>query len=170
VSPPKYSLPEFERRFLVGQPPDLSAAPHRLIEDLYIEGTRLRLRAVTGAGGASVEYKLCKKYASAAFNGRPIVNIYLSADEYALLAVLEGRRIRKRRYRVKWRSRPYGIDVFDGELAGLILCEVEATCAEALAAVDAPPWAVAEVTDDLFFAGDRLARLKACELQERLAR
>ena len=49
---PKYSLLEIERRWLVDlDKVDLAAAPYREIEDLYIAGSRLRLRKISGAEG-----------------------------------------------------------------------------------------------------------------------
>lgn len=61
--PPKYAVPEFERRWLVA---NMSSVPGplgdaRLIEDRCIAETRLRLRRVTDAQGG-VTTKLGKKY------------------------------------------------------------------------------------------------------------
>ena len=122
---PKYAELENERRFLVVRCPDLSAAPSRLIEDIYIDHTRLRLRAITHPDG-SREFKLCKKYEFGDPTSGPIVNIYLSAAEHAMLSGLRGRLLRNRRYRVAWRDRSFGVDVFEDALAGLVLCEAEA--------------------------------------------
>src|SRR5580693_6584865 len=97
---PKYALLENERRFLVTKVPDLTGAHVRLIEDLYLQGGRLRLRKVTHFDGAANEFKLCKKYGSPDPVSGPIVNIYLTAVEHASLADLPGRPLRKRRHRV----------------------------------------------------------------------
>ena len=60
-APPKYSRPEFERRFhvIAERLPLLDPATARLIEDRYIEGSRLRLRRMSGGGAATV-CKFCK--------------------------------------------------------------------------------------------------------------
>jgi len=53
----KYARIERERRFLLATPPagiDL-AAGYRQLDDLYLEGTRLRLRSVTAPDGALLE-------------------------------------------------------------------------------------------------------------------
>jgi CYTH domain-containing protein len=167
---PKYALLEHERRFLVLNPPDLAAAPARLIEDVYLDCGRLRLRRITHFDGSATELKLCKKYASADPASAPIVNVYLSPDEFAALTVLPGRPVRKRRYRVLHGERGFGLDVFEGNLAGLILVEAEAASADEVRSVTFPPWAAAEVTADPFFTGGNLARIGAAELRLRLAR
>ena len=165
---PKYALLENERRFLVAEPPDLAGMPVRLIEDLYFRDTRLRLRAITPFDGAAREFKLCKKYRSEDPMTGPIVNIYLSEDEYAMLAKLPGNALRKRRQGVVHDGRAYSLDVFEGALAGLALCEAEADSAATIGALAFPPWATREVTADPFFTGANLARLAAGQLKTRL--
>ncbi|HEY2709708.1 MAG TPA: hypothetical protein VGI95_16790 [Caulobacteraceae bacterium] len=165
---PKYAKFEHERRHLVLTPPDLTGSKVRLIEDRYLDGGRLRLRRITHFDGAPPDLKLCKKYASADPVSGPIVNIYLSADEYAELVKLPGKPLRKRRYTVTHAGRGFGVNVFEGVLAGLVLVEVEAETAEAIRQVAFPPWADADVTGELFFTGGCLASVGAAELAARL--
>ena len=165
---PKYAKLENERRFWVAAPPDLSGARVRLIEDLYLADSRLRLRAITHFDSAEPEFKLCKKYGSDDPTSGPIVNIYLSPAEHTMLATLPGRPLRKRRYTVNHNGRGFSVDLFEGALAGLVMCEAEADSAEAIRAVAFPPWAAREVTDDAFFSGGALCRLTAAELKARL--
>jgi hypothetical protein len=56
---PKYSLPEIERRWLasLAEVGSLSSFPCREIIDLYIHGTRLRLRRIDDPNG-TVQFKL----------------------------------------------------------------------------------------------------------------
>ncbi len=161
---PKYAQLENERRFLVVDCPDLSAAPGRLIEDIYLDNCRLRLRAITEVGGAR-EFKLCKKYESDNPVSGPVVNIYLSATEHAVLARLPGRPVRKRRHPIVWQGTTYSVDVFEGELQGLVICEAEAASPAAIQDLEFPPWAGREVTNDRFYMGGRLASLGAAELK-----
>jgi hypothetical protein len=166
---PKYALLENERRFLVPAPPDLIGARVRRIEDLYLDAGRLRLRRITHFDGHPPDYKLCKKYGSADPVSGPITNLYLSAEEYAVLADLPGRSLAKRRYTLAHAGRAFSVDVFEGPLAGLVMCEAEAATPEAIRALAFPPWATREVTDDPFFSGGQLSRLTAAELAARLA-
>ena len=166
---PKYAKLENERRFLVIDCPDLAATPCRLIEDLYLANSRMRLRSITDAEGQR-ELKLCKKYQSADPVSGPVVNLYLSPQEHALLSGLPGRPLRKRRYRTTWRGAVFGVDVFEGALEGLVLCEAEAESPDAIQAIAFPPWAAVDVTLDPFFTGGNLVQLASPELKDRLAR
>ena len=165
---PKYALFENERRFLIGQCPDLSSTTFRTIEDLYITGSRLRLRAITHNDGRPAEFKFCKKYPSDDNRSGPVVNIYLAADEYRTLSQLPGKTIRKRRYLREFADSVFSLDIFEVELAGLALSEVEAPSVGALDAIPVPPWTLHEVTDDAFFRGANLAETSASDLRTKL--
>ncbi len=156
---PKYAHWVAERRFLVDtrKLPDLNAADARLIEDLYIDGGRLRLRKITMPGGAGLEFKLAKKYAPDNPMIGPMTNLYLNADEYEVFNVLPGARLSKRRHKVG----AFVVDVFEGALDGLILAECEASNRMAAMAFDIPAWCVREVTTELDYTGARLAQQQA---------
>jgi len=156
-APPKYSRPEYERRFRVvaGRLPPLDPATARLIEDRYIDGSRLRLRRMSGGGTATV-HKFCKKYGGGV-PGEPIVNIYLSEAEYALLAALPGRNLVKRRFLLDVGAIRFGVDLFENPHAGLLLCEVEAESQAELDGIVLPDWIGTEVTGDAAFTGAALA-------------
>ena len=167
---PKYAKLENERRFLVdaARLPDLTNLPFRRIEDRYILGTRLRLRSMTDSVTGARELKFCKKNEGDDPVSGPITNLYLSEAEHAVLAALPARVIAKRRYRLDHDGRGFGVDVFEGELAGLTLCEAEAESREAIVALAFPPWAGREVTIDRFFTGGNLSTITAAEVAERL--
>ena len=165
---PKYSLPENERRWRVSAIPTFSTSVHsRLIEDSYIDGSRLRLRRITDHSGA-LTYKLVKKYLPDADDAHAITNLYLSASEYALLSQLPAHRLRKRRYVQHFKQWQFAIDVFEDALAGLVLTETDQPSRAVLATVQPPPWAGAEVTEDIRFTGAALAQLNAQEVQRLL--
>jgi CYTH domain-containing protein len=92
--------------------------------------------------------------------------IYLTRTEFDLLASLPTDGLTKRRSSV---ALPDGarmsVDVFDGELAGLILAEIELADDDAVATFAPPPWILAEVSDDERFTGGRLARTSRSELR-----
>ncbi|CAH1661752.1 MULTISPECIES: hypothetical protein [Hyphomicrobiales] len=169
VQVPKYAQLEHERRFLIAVSPDLSDLPFRLIEDLYISATRMRLRAIIHSCGQQVEFKLCKKYPMENLFSGAIVNVYLTEAEYAVLAQLPGKRIRKRRHRLEFAAAAFAVDVFEDQLAGLILCEVEAASAEDLQSIPTPSWLGQEVTADPFFRGANLAHISASVLRTKLS-
>jgi hypothetical protein len=161
----KYARPELERRFLLAALPPGEPRHRVLIEDRYLSGTRLRLRRMTDidpegmAGG--VTYKLGQKVPAP--DGTPglITNVYLSDAEYRALSRVPGVELRK----VRSSYPPFGVDQFEGPLAGLILAEAE-FADEAEAASFRPSIAiVAEVTADLRLTGGRLVVTTKPELR-----
>jgi CYTH domain-containing protein len=169
--PPKYTRWEHERKFLVphGLPhPWAHSAPWE-ITDRYFDVGRLRLRSVTDTTSGEKIFKLCKKFASDSPFSQPIVNIYLSQEEYESLRVLPAHELRKRRFHDEFEGRTFGIDVFEAELDGLILCEIEADSVGELMSIEFPAYARIEVTDDLFFTGGTLCRASASGLARKLS-
>ena len=60
----------------------------------------------------------------------------------------DGRRIEKTRHRIPFGDHVIELDVFGGELDGLVIAEVEFASAEAMAAFHPPEWFGRELTDD----------------------
>ena len=87
---PKYAHLELERRWLVdsAKRPLLASHPATLIEDRYIDGTRLRLRRMTRLDLGEVICKLTKKYDCRDPSARPIVTSYLTESEHHVMRVL----------------------------------------------------------------------------------
>jgi adenylate cyclase len=86
--------------------------------------------------------------------------IEIEAERFERLWPLtEGRRIEKSRYEI-----PAGeglvieLDVYAGDLDGLVTAEVEFASEEAAEAFAAPDWLGADVTDDPRYKNQRLAR------------
>lgn len=150
---PKYSLPEIERRWLVF--PELAVTlegqPFRRIDDLYIDGTQLRLRKITQPAEEPI-YKLCKKYGRSASLANPMTNIYLSEAEYRVFAALQGQRAVKRRYAVESGV----IDVYE-EARPIAVFEVEFRSEGEAARYVPPHFVLEEVTDDARYSGVALA-------------
>lgn len=159
VKLPKYAHWVAERRFVVdaARLPPLDPASARTIEDLYIDGGRLRLRRITHAASGEQEFKLAKKYAPDNPLIGPMTNLYLDAEEYAALEKLPGRRVAKQRHKVG----AFTIDVFQPPFQGLVTAECEASNRMAALRFDVPAWAVREVTDDVDYTGWSLAQAQA---------
>ena len=151
--PHKYARIERERRFLLDRFPTVDVVRIRHITDRYIDGSRLRLREQSDDGGPAI-YKLTQKV-PARVNGAQrglITNLYLSADEFHLLAQLPGKVLSKVRYSVP----PFGIDVFEGPLQGLRLAEAEFNSDAESDALVVAEFILHEVTDDERFTGGQL--------------
>jgi len=160
---PKYARIELERRWLVDPAtrPAFDGCPCTLIEDRYIDGTRIRLRRMTRADLGEVKWKLTKKYECEAARARPIVSTYLTEREYGLFVTLPARPLAKRRFHLEIGARWWSHDVFAGALAGLELLECEAESRVALDALVPPDWALREVTDLPQWQGGALAAAQA---------
>jgi CYTH domain-containing protein len=161
MKPSKYARIESERRFLLARLPEEldPAAGFEQLDDLYLEGTRLRLRRVRSAAGAVIERKLTQKLPDPSGDParRLLTTLYLDDVEYERLAQLPGRRLAKRRHRHAHDGRSFAIDVFEGALAGLVLAELELASGAELAALAPPSFARCEVTALPLFTGGSLA-------------
>lgn len=156
--PHKYTKLERERRFLVAPNalPPLSLDYCRF-EDLYIAHAQVRLRVQTEQPGGAVIFKLTQKLQQPDAAIRRLTTIYLSAAEHRVFAVLPGARLAKRRHRAESGDLEWGVDLFDGELAGLVLAEREFDSEEDLRAAAPPAFAACEVTREAAFTGGELA-------------
>ena len=153
----KYAWVERERRWLCREAPWDRVASTEIITDLYVTGTRLRLREAIPVDEGPPMRRLSRK-GDVSPAVRLLTSIYLAPEEFALLASLPGKRLRKTRHRLA--AAPGAahlvVDVFEGELQGLVLAEAEFDDMESLAAFPAPDFAGREVTEDARYSGGQL--------------
>ncbi len=163
----KYARVEWERRFLLNRFPTGAAVTRvRHIRDRYIEGTTLRLRQQSDDDGTTT-FKITQKLSDKVTGARQglITTIYLTSDEFDVLARVPAKVLSKTRHSVP----PFGIDVFEGTLSGLILAEAEFESGEEVNAVVLPSFIACEVTDDPRFTGGNLVSTSRSELENWLA-
>ena len=153
----KYARRERERRFLLAGVPD-GEAPIRIvaIADRYIRGTRFRLRRSVETTGhdSPVTRRLTQKLPDERGGPGLITTAYLSEEEFTAFAMLPADPLLKTRLSIP----PFGVDVFDGPLEGLVLAEVEFESDEEMHEFQSPGFSIAEVTADPRFSGARLAK------------
>ncbi|MFN2509919.1 MAG: hypothetical protein ABR568_00585 [Pyrinomonadaceae bacterium] len=170
----KYARLERERRYLLQDLPEglTRADPHLQITDNYITGTRLRLRKVRDPGTNKWTVKLTQKFAPnpADLSRTIITNTYLNAAEHQVLSIFEGNEIRKNRYPFEWEGRKFTIDMFLGDLFGLILTEVSFETDAELDIFTTPPFAIAEVTNNEMFGGGKLSELTFEDIRNEIAK
>ena len=164
--PHKYARVERERRFLIDRFPSAGVVRTRHITDRYIDGTQLRLREQTDDGGPAT-YKLTQKIPARSGGAQQglITTIYLTGEEFRLLAQLPARMLSKVRHSVP----PFGIDVFEGALQGLRLAEAEFNSASEADALIVPDFIIREVTEDDRFTGGQLVCASRPNVEECLA-
>lgn len=168
----KYTKVEYERRFLVLSKDkwmNVVEPYSKILTDKYLQNSRLRLRLLTNSDSKQQIIKLNKKFESDSPYFQTISRILLSSEEYELFDSIKGDWLRKTRYYHKYLGYIFSIDVFEGELDKLILCEVEANSLQELMNIKFPEYATIEVTQDLFFTGGNLCRVRHLELEQKLA-
>lgn len=168
---PKYAQVQYERRWLTLRDDWRSVRePYaKRLEDRYLACGRLRLRVMTDLDSGRVVRKLTKKYEAPDRRAQPIVTVYLTDAEHNALSALAGYGLSKVRHYVVLAGQPFSLDVFEGEHAGLVLCEVESDSVEELAAIRVPSFADVEVTEEPFFQGGNLCRANRAEVLQRLS-
>ena len=170
----KYARVERERRYLLPDLPEgLSRADHHLqITDNYITGTRLRIRKVRDPRTNKWVVKFTQKFAPnpTDLSRTIITNIYLNAIEAETLAIFDANEIRKNRYRFEFEDRQFSVDMFLGDLFGLVLAEVSFETDEELDNFPPPPFAIAEVTNNEMFTGGRLSELTFEDIRKEIER
>jgi adenylate cyclase len=144
---------EVERKFLVSEPPDLDGVDGDEIEQGYLaigsdgevrvrrKGERLLLTAKRGSGLSRQEAEV--ELDRAGF------------DE--LWSLTEGRRLRKRRHVLPHGDLKIEIDVYGGDLEGIVVAEIEFASEEEARAFDPPGWLGEEVTGDHRYLNETLA-------------
>ena len=176
----KTSHIELRRVFLLENLPDpLKRVDHHWqIFDNYIENTRLRLRSIRVPETKEWTYVLEQRAPldesnSTAWN---VARIYLNEAEHRAFEIFEGREvkknervetneIRKNRYFYETGEKKIEIDLFLGELWGLITAQVFFDDGRELEDFSPPPFAVAEVTNDEFFVGANLTGKTFADVQ-----
>jgi CYTH domain-containing protein len=170
----KYARIERERRYLLRDLPEgLTRADHHLqITDNYVTGTRLRLRKVRDPKTNKWIVKFTQKFAPNPedLSRTLITNTYLNAVEAETLAIFEANEIRKNRYQFEFEGRHFSIDMFLGDLLGLVLAEVSFDTDEELDSFPKPPFAIADVTNHPLFSGGRLSELSFEDIRNEIAR
>jgi CYTH domain-containing protein len=159
----KYARIERERRYLLNDLPKIMSRMdyHLQITDNYITGTRLRIRKVRDPNTNKWIVKFTQKFAPdpADLSRTMITNIYLNAIEAETLSVFEANEIRKNRYPFPFEGREFSIDMFLGDLFGLVLAEVSFDTDQELDGFPKPPFALADVTNNEIFSGGKLSEL-----------
>ncbi len=144
---------EVERKFLVPDPPDLGGTEADEIDQGYLavgaegevrvrrKGERFLLTAKRGSG-------LSRQEAEIELDRRQF-------DE--LWALTEGRRLHKRRHVIPQGDLKVEVDVYAGDLEGLVVAEIEFPSEEAAAQFEPPGWLGEEVTGQPRYLNETLA-------------
>jgi adenylate cyclase len=144
---------EVERKFLVTDPPAIDAAAGDEIDQGYLAtGTDGEVRLRRKAG----RHLLTAKRGSGL--AREEAEIEIDEQRFEeLWPLTAGRRLRKRRHALPNDDLTIEIDVYAGDLDGLIVAEIEFLSEEDARAFDPPDWLGEEVTWDRRYLNETLA-------------
>ena len=161
---------ELEYTYLAKEiPKGLSDYPSKLIVDVYypaeVEHPFLRIRQYGDS------YELTKKVPA---NGSDASyqlehTVQLDRGEFEALTKAPGRRVAKRRYYYDYQGQTAEIDVFEGELGGLVEVDFEFTNRDDQLMFKMPDFCLADVTQEAFAAGGMLAGKAYKDIKKQLA-
>src|SRR5207302_2143418 len=116
----------------------------------YITGTGWRLSKVRDPRSNKWMVQFTRRFARnpADFSRMIITNIYLNALEAETLAVFNANEIRKNRYAFEFEGRKFSVDMFLGDLFGLVLAVITFETDEELDSFANQFFAVADVTNN----------------------
>lgn len=171
---------EFRRVFLLQNLPEPieRSSSHLQIFDNYIENTRLRIRSVRSPETKDWTFILQQRFAvNEQLSHWKIAEIYLNENEHNIFEPFENREIkknervesnevRKNRYFLELDNKQISIDLYLGDLWGLILAKADFETEKELIDFEVPKFAVLEITDDEFFVGANLVGKKFADVQE----
>lgn len=170
----KYAHIERERRYLLADLPEgMTRADHHLqITDNYITGTRMRVRKVRDPQTNKWVVKFTQKFAPSPgdLSRTVITNLYLNATEAETLSIFAANEIRKNRYYYEFEDRRFSVDMFIGDLFGLVLAETSFETDEELDRFGKPSFAIADVTNNEMFSGGKLSEMKYEDVRKEILR
>lgn len=148
---------EIERKWTISEvPANLHEFDHKTIRQGYIaideQGTEVRLRDKEGT------YTLTVKSKGGLVRGE--FETPISADQFnTLWGTTEGKRVEKTRYSIPSGQSTIELDVYEGNLAGLVTAEVEFTSVDAAYKFEVPNWFGVDVTEDGNYKNQNLAQV-----------
>lgn len=160
---------ELEKTYLAKfLPTGLKDCPNKEIEDIYIpdniDHPSLRLRK------RGDKYEITKK--------QPVTEgdsseqhehtIVLTKEEFSALEQVRGKAVRKIRYYYKYEDLQAEVDVFQDDLAGLVLIDFEFKEVAQKNNFTMPEFCLTDVTQDHHFAGGMLCGKKYSEIESHL--
>lgn len=162
---------ELELTYLARElPADLATKPSKMLVDVYYPASDPHPLVRIRQKGDS--YEITKKeMASGADSSNMLEHtIKLTREEFDALSAAPGKRVAKRRYEYEYEGRKAEIDVFQGGLNGLVVVDFEFTDREDQLAFQMPDFCLADVTQEAFIAGGKLAGKSYADIQDDLNR
>lgn len=162
---------ELEKTYLAKYlPKDLEKCEFKEMVDIYIPKSavhsHLRIRK------SDKKFEITKKEPVAGRDSSKQLEqtIPLTEEEFNDLSKLEGKRVYKRRYLYDYKTRKAEIDIFKGDLEGLVVIDFEFDNVEDMDSFEMPDFCLADVTQEEFVAGGMLCGKRYSDIERDLSR
>ncbi len=143
---------EIERKFKVNEMPDLSQYKFKELTQGY-----LNRNPVVRVRKEDDEYYLT--YKGKGLLEHEEYNLPLNKESFDnLIKKSDGKIITKKRYLIPYDKYTIELDIFEGDLSGLVIAEVEFESKEEAMAFNAPSWFGEDVTNDPSYSNSKLSQ------------
>ncbi len=162
---------ELELTYLAKEiPKDLNKFECKRIVDIYFPKSDLDRKIRLRQNGD--KYELTKKFPLKGKDSSVQVEetIHLTKEEFCEFLVIDGLKLEKRRYNYNFDGRIAEVDVFEGDLKGLVVVDFEFKTEDEMKKFQMPKFCLVEVTQDKFMAGGTLAGKKYSDIEKDLNR
>lgn len=162
-------MEELERTYLTKEiPQDLLQFPSKVMLDIYLPSTSAHPGLRIRRRGDTLEITKKRPLLEGDTSRQNEQTILLAEDEYQELSSIPGKRVSKVRYFYKQSGTDFEVDVFTGDLQGLVLVDVEFSSSQTRDSFVMPSFCLAEVTQEAFVAGGMLCGKKYSEIEPNL--
>lgn len=160
---------ELEKTYLAKYiPEDLATSPSTILADSFFPAgsphPKLRLRR----NGDSYEITKKQPISGVDSSAQTEDTIALTAEEYAGINQAPSKKFTKNRYQYVFQGHKAEIDVYQGELLGLVVVDFEFETEKEKDAFEMPAFCLVEVTQEEFVAGGMLCGKKYSDIQTKL--
>lgn len=161
---------ELEKTYLIKKiPKGYKKSPKKEIIDIYFPKTakhpNLRLRK------SGDKYEMTKKTPIDGDSSRQLEQtIPLTKEEFAALSKVAGKKVHKIRYYYPHAGRTAELDVFQGDLKGLVVVDFEFEAVEEKDVFQMPDFCLADITTEEFIAGGMICGKRYSQISKELGR
>lgn len=140
---------------------------HLQITDHFLIGMTLHLRRLRAPASNERAWKLRQKLRDSQDNSVVwLTEVELAREEHQNLLAVGSREARFNRYQYQFEDHRYNIDLYLGDLLGLIIARLKSPVDRHVSAP--PPFAILEVTHHPLFAAEHLASSSTAEIRAAL--
>lgn len=162
---------EIEKTYLVKFiPADLRNFPNKELVDIYFPKEDLHPKIRLRKRGAIFEMTKKERLDANDASHQKEYTIPLNEAEFLALEKVEGKRVVKTRYNYVWQGHAAEVDVFQEDLAGLVLVDFEFSSLAEKEAFVMPDFCLTDVTQEDFLAGGMLCGKNYADIEADLER